>query len=84
MGKQYKELTPENIEFIKEQKLFYLASCSGTEVNLSPKGFECIEVLNAHSLLYLDYPGSGNRTARDIKNDEKLHLFLMPLVVQLK
>lgn len=66
MGKQYRYLTENDAEFIKEQKLFYIASCSGQEVNLSPKGYDCIRVLERGSLLYMDYPGSGNRTARDI------------------
>ena len=46
MGKQYKVLTDKNIEFIKQQKLFYIASSSGKEVNLSPKGYDTIKVLN--------------------------------------
>ncbi len=65
MGKQYKALTQKDITFIKQQKLFYLASCSGTEVNLSPKGYDSIRVLDRQTLLYLDLPGSGNRTYRD-------------------
>ena len=65
MGKQYKHLTKEDITFINKQKLFYLASSSGKEVNLSPKGYDCIHVLDNDRLLYLDYPGSGNRTYRD-------------------
>ncbi len=65
MGKQYKALTENDIDFIKQQKLFYVASCSGNEVNLSPKGYDSIRVLDKSTLLYLDYPGSGNRTYRD-------------------
>jgi hypothetical protein len=68
MGKQYKKLTSEDVAFIKQQKLFYIASASNAEVNLSPKGYDSIRLLNESQLLYLDYPGSGNRTARDIKN----------------
>lgn len=69
MGKQYRYLTDSDITFIKEQKLFYIASCSGLEVNLSPKGYDCIRVLDNETLLYMDFPGSGNRTARDIEAD---------------
>ena len=65
MGKQYKSLTGKDIAFIKQQKLFYLASASGKEVNLSPKGYDSIRVLDKSTLLYLDFPGSGNRTYRD-------------------
>ena len=65
MGKQYKTLTEDDIAFISAQKLFYIASSSGKEVNLSPKGYDSIRVLDKYRLLYLDYPGSGNRTYRD-------------------
>ncbi len=71
MGKQYKTLTQEDIAFINAQKLFYIASSSGKEVNLSPKGYDSIRVLDKYRLLYLDYPGSGNRTYRDaVENGE--------------
>ncbi len=72
MAKQYKTLSSDDIEFINKQKLFYIASCSGKEVNLSPRGFECLHVLDKQSILFLDYPGSGNRTARDIKDDGEI------------
>lgn len=65
MGKQYKALTQEDVSFIQAQKLFYLASASGKEVNLSPKGHDTMRVLDKYRLLFLDYPGSGNRTYRD-------------------
>jgi len=65
MGKQYTKLTEKDIAFIKEQKIFYLASASGQEVNLSPKGYDSIRVLDSQTILYMDYPGSGNRTYRD-------------------
>ena len=65
MGKQYKQLKEKDIAFIQEQRLFYLASCSGAEVNLSPKGYDSIRVLDASTLLFMQYPGSGNRTYRD-------------------
>lgn len=74
MGKQYKKLTQEDMAFIKEQKLFYIASCSGGEVNLSPKGYDSIRVLNANSLLFMQYPGSGNRTYRDVANGGEVTL----------
>jgi len=67
MGKQYRKLTQPDMAFIKEQKLFYLASCSGGEVNLSPKGYDSIRVINATTLLFMHYPGSGNRTYRDVE-----------------
>jgi len=74
LGRQYKVLTPENIDFIKEQHLFFIASASGQEVNLSPRGFDSARVINESRLVFLDYPGSGNRTARDIRADGEVTL----------
>lgn len=74
MGKQYKNLTTKDIEFIKNQKLFYIASCSGKEVNLSPKGYDSIRVLNPNTLVFLNYPGSGNRTYTDAANNGEFTL----------
>ncbi|WP_200762372.1 pyridoxamine 5'-phosphate oxidase family protein [Nitrosophilus alvini] len=74
MGKQYGSLKQKDVDFINAQKIFFLASCSLEEVNLSPKGYESIKVLDSNTLLYLDYPGSGNRTARDIENDGEITL----------
>ena len=74
MGKQYKILSTQDIEFIKSQKLFYLASSSGSEVNLSPKGYDSIRVLNKSTLLFMNYPGSGNRTTRDAQKDGEFTL----------
>ena len=68
MGKQYAKLEQKDIDFIKAQKIFYLASSSGEEVNLSPKGYDCLRVLDNQTLLYMDFPGSGNRTYRDAIN----------------
>lgn len=67
MGKQYKELTEGDIEFINQQKLFFIASSSSHEVNLSPRGYDSIWIKNCSTLYMLDLPGSGNRTARDSK-----------------
>ena len=76
MGKQYKSLTDKDIEFIKEQELFYLASSSGKEVNLSPKGYDTIRVVNESTLVFVSYPGSGNRTYNDtLSNGEFTLLF---------
>ena len=74
MGKQYKVLKESDKEFINNQKLFYIASCSVNDVNLSPKGYKSIHVLSDDSLVFLDYPASGNRTYTDYLNDGKFTL----------
>ncbi len=74
MGKQYKVLQEKDKDFIKKQKVFYMASSSGKEVNISPKGYDTIRILNDNSIVFLDYPGSGNRTYRDSQNNGEFTL----------
>jgi hypothetical protein len=66
VGKQYSELQEKDREFASRQKVFFLASASGEEVNLAPKGEDCLRFLDPRNLLLLDYPGSSNRTGRDL------------------
>jgi len=68
MGTQAASLNEVDRTFIAEQKIFFIASCSGKEVNLSPRGYNCFRVTGDNEALFLDYAGSGNRTARDIEN----------------
>ena len=74
MGKQYAKLNQADIEFIKQQQLFYIASCSNHEVNLSPRGYDSLHVEDENTLFMIDYLGSGNRTARDIGEDGEVTL----------
>lgn len=67
MGSQYGSLNEYDKTFIAEQKMFFIASSSGKEVNLSPRGYDCLRILGDNEAVFLDYAGSGNRTARDIE-----------------
>jgi hypothetical protein len=66
MGKQYRYLTEKDREFAAGQRLFFIASAAVDEVSLAPKGEDCLLFLDEETLLLLDYPGSSNRTGRDI------------------
>lgn len=66
MGKQYRHLTEKDRAFAAGQRFFFIASAAADEVNLAPKGEDCLLFLDEQTLLLLDYPGSSNRTGRDI------------------
>lgn len=74
MGSQYKSLSDSDIDFIQKQKLFFIASSSGHEVNLSPRGYDSLHIIDKQSLYMIDYLGSGNRTARDISEEGEVTL----------
>jgi hypothetical protein len=74
MGRQYTALKEKDVLFINKAKLFFIASCSSHEVNLSPRGYDSIRIRDNQTLIFLDYPGSGNRTARDIREGGRVTL----------
>lgn len=73
MAKQLPALTPVLREFIKRQKIFFVASAApGARINLSPKGNACLAVLSDNAVAYLDRTGSGNETAAHMIADGRL------------
>lgn len=69
MAEFYPELDEGLVKFIEAQKIFFVASAShesGGRVNLSPKGYSSFSVIDSKTVAYIDFPGSGNETARHI------------------
>jgi hypothetical protein len=73
MATYYSSITPEQAALIHSAPLFFVASVAPDlakghggvgPVNLSPKGGVRLHMLNPTRVAYLDYPGSGNETAR--------------------
>jgi hypothetical protein len=69
----YDCITDPQAELLRVASLFFIASVHPDleagpmgegPVNLSPKGMTPIHVLGPNKIAYLDYPGSGNETAR--------------------
>ncbi|GAA5933614.1 hypothetical protein JCM10213_008547 [Rhodosporidiobolus nylandii] len=65
MGAFYDEVPENCIDWIKEQKMFWVASAplsgDGT-VNVSPKGHDSFHLASPTTAWYLDITGSGNET----------------------
>ena len=77
MGKTYEALDDKLIAFIEAQKLFFIATAPDSGdglVNLSPKGFETLRVLDSHTLAYLDLTGSGVETVAHLKDNGRFVL----------
>ena len=89
MAKSYDSLNDKLISFIKAQKIFFVAS-AGKEgnVNLSPKGYDTLNIIDEKSCCYLDYPGSGNETAIHMLEDGRVTIMFCsfdekPLILRL-
>ena len=82
-------LTPELIDFINAQPIYFTASAaSGTRINLSPKGIDTFRVISPNLVGYLDLTGSGNETSAHIMADGRLTIMFCsfaakPLILRL-
>ena len=76
MGKRYDALQDDQISFIAEQMLFFLATVppTGGHVNLSPKGMDSLRVLTPQRILWANATGSGNETAAHLAADPRITL----------
>lgn len=75
MGKRYTDLQPDQIAFIGEQHLYFVATAApGARVNLSPKGMDSLRILSPNRILWLNLTGSGNETAAHLALDPRMTL----------
>ena len=75
MAKVYESISGDHAEFIRAQKVFFVATAplSGEgHVNLSPKGMDCFRILSENSVAYLDLTGSGNETSAHIAENRRI------------
>ncbi len=80
MAAWYDHIDEERKAFIERQHIFFVASApsdlENDYPNLSPKGRTLLRVLGPNLVGYLDYPGSGNETARHIADNGRVTLML--------
>lgn len=76
MAQTFPELDQRLIDFIKAQKIFFVATApdnlKSEFINLSPKGYDTLEILDSKTVVYADYPGSGNETAMHLRQNGSL------------
>lgn len=92
MAQIFSELDERLISFIKAQKIFFVATAPSNlkdeYVNLSAKGYDTLEVLDNKTIVYADYPGSGNETATHIQQNGSMTIMFIsfdktPMVLRL-
>jgi len=89
MAKFFDALTDGIIDFIGEQKMFFIATAPHEgRINLSPKGMNTFRVLDTKTVAYLDLTGSGNETSAHIKDDGRVTIMMCsfsqkPLILRL-
>ncbi len=70
----------DNRAFIEKQHIFFVATAPTNAddglINLSPKGRTLLRVLGPNLVGYLDYPGSGNETAKHTEENGRITLMV--------
>ncbi|MEA2684240.1 MAG: hypothetical protein QOK05_2568 [Chloroflexota bacterium] len=75
MGKIYDAIDEKLGRFITDQPIFFVgtAPLSGEgHLNLSPKGHNRVEVLDQHTVAYLDLTGSGVETIAHLRENGRI------------
>jgi hypothetical protein len=75
MGKIFERIDGPLEAFIRAQHLFFVATAplsAAGHVNLSPKGLDTLRILDAHTLAYLDYVGSGAETIAHLRENGRI------------
>ena len=77
MGKRFNEIGDQRLEFIEQQKMFFVGTAdSDGRVNVSPKGMDSFKVMGDNRVVWLNMTGSGNETAAHlIENDRMTIMF---------
>jgi len=83
MGKFYTDILDQHKDFIKKQKMFFVASAplsAEGHVNLSPKGMDCFRIFPGNRVAYMDIVGSGNETSAHILENGRITFMFAPMM----
>lgn len=89
MGQMFKELSPVHIQFIAEQKIFFVATATAeSHINISPKGMDSLLVPDKNHVAWLNTTGSGNETSAHVQKDPRMTLMFcsfdeQPLILRI-
>lgn len=89
MAKQLQQLSTQLSDFIKNQKVFFVATAAKEgRINVSPKGLDSLRILGPNKIIWLNLTGSGNETAAHVKLHNRMTIMFCafegnPLILRL-
>lgn len=75
MAAVFPRISGEMQSWIEAQPMFFVASAplsSDGHVNVSPKGYDALRVMDDHTVAYLDLTGSGAETAAHLRENGRI------------
>lgn len=78
MAQQHTELFEELVDFIKEQKIFFVSTATAdSRINISPKGMDSLRILDKNRIIWLNVTGSGNETSAHIQENPRMTIMFV-------
>jgi len=77
MSTVYEQLDERLVDFIRRQKLFFVATASlagSGSVNVSPKGYDSLAIIDNLTVAYADLGGSGVETHAHLRENGRITL----------
>ncbi len=75
MGKQYGEISERWADFIRAQRIFFVATATQDgRINVSPKGLDSLRILGPNRVAWLNLTGSGNESAAHVLSSPRMTL----------
>lgn len=75
MGKQYGEISERWADFIRAQRIFFVATAmEDGHINISPKGLDSLRILGPNRVAWLNLTGSGNESAAHVLSSPRMTL----------
>jgi hypothetical protein len=73
MAKQYSDISETLQDFIRAQKIFFVATAAKDgRVNVSPKGMDTFRIMDKNKVAWLNLTGSGNETAAHLQDINRM------------
>lgn len=77
MSKSYERLEDKHVAFIGAQKMFFVAtapSANDGHINVSPKGYDSLRIVNDRCVEWVDLGGSGIETQAHLQENGRITL----------
>jgi hypothetical protein len=73
MAVKFDSINTEHKKFIEAQKMFVIGSAGADGfINVSPKGMDTFKIVNEHTVVWLNYTGSGNETSAHVQENGRM------------
>lgn len=80
MGQRFTELSDKHIQFIAEQRIFFVGTATAdSRVNISPKGMDSLRVLSGNRVVWLNVTGSSNETSAHVQQSPRMTIMFCAL-----